>query len=189
MSYKKAFQVLQDGQIIVFPCDTVMGIGCAMNQPKAIKRLYKIKGRPTDQPTAVLVADIEMAKMTVVDETDRYLNKIMKKYWPGALTVVAEASSFVPKSILGNTSEIGIRMPDFPELRNLIKKLQVPLVATSANFRGEKTPVRFEDIKKDFLDRVDYAIQDDSTGYTASTVIKYLGNGNFEYLRKGEIKI
>lgn len=189
MSYKKALQVLQDGGIIVFPCDTVMGIGCSMNQPKAIKRLYEIKNRPTDQPTAVLVADIDMAKMTMKNEPDRYLNKIMRKYWPGALTVVVKADDLVPKSIKGGTSEVGIRMPNFPELQDLIKKLQVPLVATSANFKGEETPIRFTDIKRNFLDRVDYAIQDDSTGYTASTVIKYLGTGNFKYLRKGEIKI
>ena len=186
-SYQKALNVLQKGGVIIFPCDTVMGIGCAMDRPNAIKRLYKFKRRPRNQPTAVLVSDEKMARGLMAKKPDKLLKRIMQKYWPGGLTIIVEASEVVPRLVTGGTSDIGIRMPDFPKLHEMIGELGGPIVATSANFKGEPAPVKFSEIKKDFLKLVDYAIEEDSTGTEASTVIKYLGDGKVKYLRKGDL--
>jgi L-threonylcarbamoyladenylate synthase len=188
-NYQKALQVLKNGGTIVFPCDTVMGIGASMNEPKAVRKLYKTKRRPESQATAVLVSDITMAKSLMAKKLDEFVIGVMKKHWPGALTIVIEASEIVPKEILGGTKYVGIRIPDFPKLQKLIKNLNCPLVATSANFKGEKNPVKYSEVTEEFLGLVDYSIPEDSTGTLASTVIKYFGEGKVEYLRKGEIKI
>lgn len=187
-SYQKALRVLKQGGVIVFPCDTVMGIGCAMDKPEAIDRMYKIKRRPKDQPTAILVSDIGMAGSLMAEKPDEFLEKVMEKYWPGGLTIIVQAASIVPRSVTGGTPGVGIRIPDFPKLQKLIKKMEVPLVATSANFRGDSPPVKFKEIRKDFLSLIDYAIEEDSGGPKASTVVRYLGNSKFEYLREGEVE-
>lgn len=186
-SYQEALNVLRDGGIIIFPCDTVMGIGCAMDKMEAIDRLYNIKRRPKDQPTAVLVSDFKMAKSLMAHKPNKFIKQVMRKYWPGGLTIVVKASKIVPKSITGGTSEVGVRIPDFPKLQKLIRNLGFSLVATSANFKGDSTPIKFSDIKRDFLSQVDYAIEEDSSGTEASTVIRYLGGGKVEYIRRGEI--
>ncbi len=187
--YKKALKVLKSGGIITFPCDTVMGIGCSMSNRKAIKRLYNIKNRSFSQPTAVLVENQQMAGTLIGVKIDKCLNSIMEKYWSGALTIVVKASEIVPQEIMGQTDKVGIRVPNSPQLQQMIGKLGSPLVATSANFFGEETPIRYSQIDKEFLKLVDYSIREDSTGISASTVIKYKGNGNLEYLRKGLIEV
>ncbi|MFC1780519.1 L-threonylcarbamoyladenylate synthase [Patescibacteria group bacterium] len=189
MNYEKALQVLKCGGTIVFPCDTVMGIGASMNQAAAIEKLYKIKRRSKSQATAILVSDISMAKSLMAKKPDEFLIGVMRKHWPGALTIVIEASEIVPREILGGTEYVGIRMPDFPKLQKLIKELGCPLVATSANFKDEKNPIKFSEVSKEFLSLVDYSIPEDSTGTLASTVIKYFGGGKVEYLRKGNVEI
>ncbi|MBN2015791.1 threonylcarbamoyl-AMP synthase [Candidatus Dojkabacteria bacterium] len=189
MSYLKALQILKNGGLIVFPCDTVMGVGCAMDKPEAIERLYKVKRRQKDQATAVLVSDSKMAESLMTDETDEFLKNIFKNHWPGALTVVVKASDIVPRSICGGTNFVGVRVPDHPSLQELIKELGTPLVATSANFKGEEAPVKFAEVSKEFLSLVDFAIPEDSTGTVASTVIKHLGEGRVEYLRRGSVSI
>jgi L-threonylcarbamoyladenylate synthase len=187
--YNQALKILKQGGVIVFPTDTVMGIGCAMNKFLAIERLYEIKQRSADQPTAVLVSDIAMAFSLMKNKPDKYLENILKKYWPGGLTIVVEAALSVPREIMGSEVTIGIRMPDLSKLQDLIQRLGCPLVATSANFNGGATPYEFRAIDPDFLTDVDHAIKDDSLGTLASTVIRYLGNGKFEYIRKGEIEV
>ncbi|MBU0976175.1 threonylcarbamoyl-AMP synthase, partial [Patescibacteria group bacterium] len=172
MGYIKAEQVLNDGGVIVFPCDTVIGVGCRMDNAKAIRRLYEIKRRPFSQPTAVLVSDAEMAK-SLMRNPDPGLVSILEEYWPGALTIVVEASDIVPSEILGGASEVGIRVPDFPKLQLLISNIGIPLVATSANFKGEKNPLHFDEVSKEFLALIDYAIEEDSTGSMASTLVRF----------------
>ena len=187
--YQRALNMLKQGRIIIFPCDTVMGIGCAMDKEEAIKRMYKIKIRPKNQPTAILVSNMKMAGSLMAEKPDEFLKKVMKKYWPGGLTIIVRASKVVPETATCGTKDVGVRIPDFPKLQKMIAKLGVPLVATSANFRGDPAPVKFKEISRDFLSLVDYAIEDDSGGPKASTVVRYLKDGRFEYLRRGAIYI
>ena len=186
--YKEALANFKEGQVVVFPTDTVMGIGCSMIDRGAIKRLYEIKKRPSAQPTAVLVSDLKMAESLMKNKPDANLVKILKEYWPGGLTIVVEALKQVPKEVLGD-NKVGIRIPDHQKLQKLIGSLGAPLVATSSNFKNESAPIKFEDISVEILKLVDYAIKRDSTGSKASTVIEYIGDGQFKYLRKGTIKV
>ncbi|MDD3647178.1 MAG: L-threonylcarbamoyladenylate synthase [Candidatus Dojkabacteria bacterium] len=188
MSYLRAEQFLNDGGVVIFPTDTVMGVGCRMDKIDAITRLYKIKRRPASQPTAVLASDIQMAR-NLMKILDPGVELILEEYWPGALTVVVKASITVPSEIMGEKEEVGIRVPDFARLQLLISNLGVPLLATSANFKGEKHPIRYDEINPEFIKLADYVIEEDSTGKTASTIIRYNELGRIEYIRKGGIII
>jgi len=180
---------LKKDDVFVFPTDTVMGVGCRMDSPIAINRLYKIKKRPDDQPTAVLVADSQMATLLMKETPDHYLLQVMRSYWPGELTIIVKASHIVPSTITGKTGFVGIRIPDHTLLRKFISDIDVPIVATSANFKGGPTPCLFADIDSTFLTQVDWFIGENSLSDKASTVIKYLGGGHFEYVRHGSIEI
>jgi L-threonylcarbamoyladenylate synthase len=188
-TYKKALGVLQNGGVITFPTDTVMGIGCSMNDHQAIKKLYTIKRRPKNQPTAVLVSDINMSKTLYGERMDKTLLNMKNKYWPGGLTIILKGSEQVPKLIMGNSDRIGVRIPDCPKLREMIAKLGHPVVATSANFKGKATPTKHSEIDGDFLQLVDYSIDEDSKEGEASTVIDYHGNGKFKILRYGSVTL
>lgn len=187
-NFANALKVLQNEGVIIFPTDTVMGVGCSMSSKKGIERLYSIKRREKDKPTAVLVSDIEMAEKFITRKPDMFLTELLKKYWPGALTVVVKASNLVPKEILSASDEVGLRIPNH-NIRELINKLGTGLVATSANFPNDVTPIKFLDINDKFLEKVDFAIEEDSLGSKSSTVIRYLGDGKVEYIRKGKIII
>ncbi len=185
--WEKALEVFLTGGIVIFPTDTVMGIGCIMSDVKAIKKLYEIKKRPFEKPTSVLASNKLMAGSLINQKMDKELKNIMKKYWPGALTIIVRASEIVPKEIMGYGNKVGIRIPKFQRLQKLISCLGCPIVASSANFSNDKTPLRFKDINKSLIEKVDFVIREDSLGLSASTVIEYLGSGKYKYIRKGDV--
>lgn len=189
MKYQKAFKLLRDEKVVVFPTDTVSGIGCSIKSEGAIKRVYEIKKRPFNKPTAVLVSDLEMVKNTISQKLDSRLKKLLYKHWPGGLTVVLKARKSVPGIITNQSHEVGIRIPDHDKLRDLIDKLACPIVATSANFAGEKTPIKYNEISKKLLGLVDYAINEDSFGQQASTVVRYEQNGKLSIIREGAVSL
>lgn len=189
-TFEKLPKQLKKDEVFIFPTDTVMGVGCRMDSEAAIQRLYKLKNRPVDQPTAVLVSHVEMARMLMSDtDIEPELQVIMKKYWPGELTIIVKSSDIVPSTITGQTDLIGIRITDHRKLQKFISDIGIPVVATSANFKGGTTPCKFSDIDPNFISLVDYFVNEDSYSDKASTVIKYLGKGKFEYVRKGGVNI
>lgn len=187
--YTKAFKTLRNGDIVVFPTDTVSGIGCSMENTKAIEKLYDIKDRSFNKPTAVLISDLNMFHSLIQRQPDPFLKKLTERYWPGKLTIAVNASEKVPSLIMGNNQKVGVRMPGHVKLLELIKNLGCPLVATSANFKGKKAPIKFSDVDPEFLKEVDFYISEDSKGEKASTVIDYFGNGKLEYIRKGSVTL
>lgn len=192
MAYSKRVLLkknLNNNKVCIIPTDTVMGVACLINSPNAIKYLYKVKNRHSSQPTAVLVSDISKARQLIAGEPDAQLQSMMEKYWPGALTIVTKASEVVPKSITGFFHEVGIRIPAHERLRTFIEEIGTPLVAASANFKGDTTPIKFNDLDPKFVGLVDCYIHEDSLGTEGSTVIQYKGDGQFEYIRRSGLEV
>ncbi|OGC06800.1 threonylcarbamoyl-AMP synthase [candidate division WOR-1 bacterium RIFCSPLOWO2_02_FULL_46_20] len=132
-------------QIIAFPTETVFGIGAPLDQPKAIKKIFKIKNRPKNKPLQILIAAIEQAQ-----QLGKFSKKDLafaKKKWPGPYTLVVYKTRKVPKLVTGGGNKVGLRMPDHEVALELIKKYG-PLVATSANRSGEKPALTAEEVKK-----------------------------------------
>ena len=169
---QQAVQVLNQGGIIIFPTDTAFGIGCRIDNEQAVQKLFKIRKRPESQATPVLVSSVEMAQDYLRSIPQEVIDKLINKYWPGALTIVLACKTVkVPTLVRGGTNTLGVRMPNHQDTLELIKNTGVPFLGPSANFHGEKTPYEFTDLNKDLLKHVDFVIKGECTLKRHSTVI------------------
>lgn len=184
-----AVKILNQGGIIIFPTDTVFGIGCRIDRKEAIEKLFKLRRRPKDQAVPVLVSNIKMAQDYVYDISEEVKEKLIDKFWPGALTIILKAKQeMVPDLVRGGGENIGLRMPNNNTLINIIESTKVPILGPSANFHGEKTPYEYKDLDKKLLKLVDYVVEGECFLKKASTVIDCTKTP-WEILRKGAIEI
>ena len=168
---KKAVKILHDGGIIIFPTDTAFGIGCRIDSKGSVDRLFALRKRSIDHATPVLVSSIDMALRYFAEHKELVLS-LMKKYWPGALTIVSTChTDQIYSPIRGGKENIGLRMPDHPVPLFIIRELGVPILGPSANFHGEKTPFLFEALDQRLMDLVDFVVPGDCAVRRASTVV------------------
>jgi len=181
----KAVQILREGGVVIFPTDTVWGIGVSIERLDGVKRLYDLKGREKNKPTAVLVADLDMAQSLGV--IDSKVIALANKFWPGDLTIIVKAKETVTAPIKNQTGTVGLRQPDHPVTLALLKKLGTGIVAASANFAGQSAPVKKELIDQVLLDKVDYLVSGESGGKLPSTVLDTTSQP-YKIIREGAIK-
>jgi L-threonylcarbamoyladenylate synthase len=150
---KKAAALLKNGGLLVFPTETVYGIGADLTNKKAIKRLFSVKERPKDKPFQVLISDFKDVKKLCA-KVPLKAGRLMKKSWPGPLTVILKKKRSVPGLVTAGLDSVGIRMPDHPFILEVIKALGNPIVASSANISGKRPPRTAKEATKYFKDRV-----------------------------------
>lgn len=186
----QAVEILNKGGIIIFPTDTAYGIGCRIDRELSVKRLFDIRKRVESKATPVLVSDIDMARDYLLEIPEDVKDKLIKKYWPGALTIILPCiKNKVPFLVRGGGNNLGIRIPNSKLILEIIKKVGVPILASSANFSGEKTPFTLDDLDKNLVKLVDMVIEGDkSSNNTASTVID-CSAVPWKILRKGQVDI
>jgi L-threonylcarbamoyladenylate synthase len=151
---KNAAKILRSGGVVAFPTETVFGIGAALDQPKAIKQIFKIKNRPKNKPLQVLATTMQQAK-----RLGRFSKKALdfaQKNWPGPFTLVVYKTRKIPKLVTGGSKKVGIRMPHHKIALELIKKCG-PIAATSANRSGEKPALSAKEARNK-LPEIDYVI-------------------------------
>ena len=186
---QEAIKVLKDGGIVIFPTDTAFGIGCRIDNKKAIEKLFRLRKRPASQAAPVLVSSIKMAQEYLLPIPKEVKTELMDKYWPGALTVVLQSRiDKVSKLVRGGGTTLGVRIPNHPIIRSLIRGVGVPLLGPSANFHGEKTPYRFKDLDPKLVKLVDFVLQGKTLQGQVSTVID-CSQKPWKILREGAIKI
>ena len=179
-----AVKVFKNGGIVIFPTDTVFGIGCRVGEPNAIRKLYKIKKREGKKPSLILAASLKQVVMYVDLTAEAKI--LAKNFWPGPLTMVLKAKNNLPDSILGEDKTVGIRIPNLPYLIDTIEQVGEPILAPSANFSGEAPPTRLSEIDKNLAKLVDYVLKFDCGGSKPSTIIKMVGK-EYYLLREGAI--
>ncbi len=185
---QQAIEILKNGGVGIFPTDTVYGVGCRLDDERALKRLFALRNRPEEKAVLAVVDSVEMAEKYVTIPEEVRL-QLIKKYWPGGLTIVLPCNrEKVPEIARGGGMTLGVRQTSHPVLLELIKEIGVPLVAPSANFAGEPTPKTFEEVDKKLLDMVDFAINLPSGGNVASTVID-CSVTPWKILREGAVKV
>lgn len=146
---KKAAQTLKNGGVVIFPTDTVYGIGCVYDNQKAIDRIYSIKGTEKNQPFPILVSNIkQVEKVAKLTPTAR---KLIKKFWPGGLTVILKRKD--------GSGKVGFRMPNSQLIRSLVDATDSPIIGTSANFHGDKTPASYQELNPKVVKQADYTIE------------------------------
>jgi len=168
---KKALAVLKGGGIIIYPTDTAMGIGCRMDDRRAVDRLFRLRRRPLTQPTPVLVGSSRMA-LAYLDHPSDIVRRFIRIYWPGALTIVGLCKKeFVYSPIRGGGGTVGLRQPNHKLILTIISKLGVPVLGPSANFHGERTPFGSSDLDPDLVKLVDFVVPGQCPIGNVSTVV------------------
>lgn len=153
---KEAGKVIKEGGIVAFPTETVYGLGANALDEEAVKKIFIAKGRPQDNPLIVHVAGLKIDDL--VQEVPPVAKKMMRKFWPGPLTLIMEKSSKIPEVTSAGLSTIGIRMPSNVVANELIKNAGVPIAAPSANISGRPSPTNIEMCIEDLMGKVDYIV-------------------------------
>ncbi|MGN1297568.1 MAG: L-threonylcarbamoyladenylate synthase [Clostridia bacterium] len=185
---KEAAEVIKQGGIVIFPTETVYGIGTNGVDSKAIEKLYKIKERPYNKPISLLVSDIHMVNLVAKDITNLEY-KLMKKFFPGPLTMILKKRDIVPDILTAGQNTIGVRIPSGKIARKLIEYVGKPIATSSANISGKPSKTNMKNMMKEFKEQVDYFIDSgESEIGIASTVIQVI-DGIPNILREGSISI
>ncbi len=142
-SIQAALELLQEGEIIAFPTDTVYGLGTDAFYSPGIIKLFEAKGRDSNKAIAVLIGDIEQLDL-LTDELNRIARKLVNRFWPGGLTIVVPKKKDLPE-LLSAGNSIGIRMPNHPVALELLRKFG-PIATTSANLSGKNNPHDAQDV-------------------------------------------
>ena len=185
-------EALKQGKVIVYPTETVYGLGCDATNQEAVDKIFKIKKRQQNKPVLMLATDPHMM-MRYIDWTPK-LQEIYDKYWPGPLTVVTPVKfgCNLPQGVLAGDNTIAFRITEHSLASELIKKLGQPLVSTSANITEQKSSYDIEDVLdvfKNEIDQPDIIIDSGKLpDHAPSTIIKIINN-KIEILRQGELFI
>lgn len=186
--FKKAVSILKRGGVVIFPTDTAFGVGVRIDDEKAVERLFRLRKRPKDKAVLVLVSSFRMIR-EYVEPFDLDVKALMKKHWPGGLTIVLKCKkNKVPSVVRAGGDTIGIRIPKNETTRNLVRKIGVPILAPSANFSGEKTPFKHGEINNEFRKVVDYTMNGKCLLKTQSTIID-VSVKPWKVIREGAVKI
>ncbi|MBT4870578.1 MAG: threonylcarbamoyl-AMP synthase [Candidatus Diapherotrites archaeon] len=164
-----AAEILKKGGLVAFPTETVYGLGASIKKDTAVKKIFKAKNRPADNPLIIHVVDKKQMSV-YARKIPSEAKLLMKKFWPGPLTMIFHNTPKV-KKIVNPNNEVAIRMPSHPVARELIR-LAGPIVAPSANLAGKPSPTNSKDVLADMDGRIDAIIEGKSDCGLESTVIE-----------------
>lgn len=133
---QRAVEALKQGEVIVYPTDTVYGIGCALGHKRAVDRIFHLTGKDDSQPLTFVCADLSDIARYAVIENAQY--RMLKRLLPGPYTFVLPATREVPRMLLSKRKTVGIRVPKHPVALAILKALELPLISTSASYKGEE---------------------------------------------------
>ena len=163
--------MLARGGVIVYPTETLYGLGADASNEGALARVVELKGRAAGKPIAVLISDTEMLE-GIVEDISPAAADLMQRFWPGPLTIVLRARSTVSRRLTGGRDGIGVRVSSHPIAIALVRALGRPVTAPSANPAGLRPPTRLDEARAYFGDRVDCYVDGGAlAGEPASTVV------------------
>lgn len=168
----KAVQILKRGGIVIFPTDTAFGIGCVVDNEKAVEKLFSIRKRPKSKATPVLIDTVKMAQEYVAPIPKEVVDRLIEPYWPGALTIVLQSrTDVVPSLARGGGNTLGVRIPNHPIARAIIRGVGKGILGPSANFHGDPTPYTFDSLNPKLVKLVDFVVAGECSIQRTSTVI------------------
>ena len=179
-----ALNVLKQGGLILYPTDTVWGIGCDATNEEAVENVFKLKQRKDSKALICLVADDRMLK--------KYIKKIPEAAFDlmdiedNPITIIYDEPQNLAKNLIAEDNTIAIRIPDHEFCFQLLRKFNGAIVSTSANISGQATPKSFKEIHEDILKGVDYVVNlpDEKIGAKPSSIIKLGNDGKVQVIRK-----
>lgn len=181
---EQIIQTLKSGGTILYPTDTIWGIGCDATNIDAIEKIFEIKKREKTKSMIILVeSEKRLQDLVDVPEMAWEIMDLSEK----PVTIIYDHPRNLPKELLAEDGSVGIRLVKNDFLKKLISKLNKPLVSTSANFSGEKSPMKFSDISQEIVDSVDFVVeenQDKVSEYSGSSIIRVWSDGRIKVIRE-----
>ena len=168
--YQQAAQIICRGGLVAFPTETVYGLGADGMSEDAARKIYAAKGRPTDNPLILHIADRKDLER-ITDKVTEDADKLMKCFWPGPLTLIFEKRKEVPYGITGGLETVAVRMPAHPAIRELIRRSGTAIAAPSANTSGRPSPTMAEHVWEDMAGKIDMLIDGGSVGIGLESTI------------------
>ncbi|MGQ8337250.1 L-threonylcarbamoyladenylate synthase [Sunxiuqinia sp. A32] len=181
----KALEVLHQGGVILYPTDTIWGLGCDALNEEAVKRIYKIKQREDSKSMLVLMENMNLLERYVEEVPEIAYDLIELSEKP--MTIIYPGAKNLAKNLIAEDGSIGIRVSSEDFTRRLIQRFKKPIVSTSANISGQPSPGNFSEISQDIIDAVDFVVkyrQDDHTPTNPSSIVKLGVGGEIQILRK-----
>jgi L-threonylcarbamoyladenylate synthase len=182
---EKALKVIQDGGIILYPTDTIWGIGCDATNTEAIKKIFKLKQRD-EAKSMIILLDTENKLESYVQEVPAIAYDLIE-YAENPLTLVMPGAKNISPALIAADGSVGIRVSSHQFCQQLIQRLRKPIVSTSANISGSPSPQNFSEIAQEIIDGVDYVVdldQHDLSKKKPSTIMRIEPDGRFEFIRR-----
>lgn len=182
---KKAFDIVQQGGIILYPTDTIWGIGCDATDTEAIQKIYALKQRAQEKSMIILL-DTENKLESYIREVPALAYDLIE-FTENPLTLVMPGAKNISSALIAEDGSVGVRVSKHPFCQQLIQRLRKPLVSTSANISGQPSPQNFMQIAPEIIEGVDYVVDVDQHNLSIkkpSTIMKLDPSGLFEFLRK-----
>ncbi len=181
-----AARIIREGGLVVFPTETVYGLGANALSPEAVRKIFIVKGRPLDNPLIVHVADKSWV-YRYAEYVSEEAKKLIEKFWPGPLTLVLRKKDVIPDIVTAGLNTVGIRMPSHNVALALISEANVPVAAPSANRFGRPSPTRVEHVIEDLDGEVDCIIDSGETFIGLESTVLDLTGDRPMILRPGYI--
>lgn len=181
----KALEVLKNGGVILYPTDTIWGLGCDATNVEAVEKLLKIKNRPAEKSLIVLL-DVDSKLQSYIAEVPEVAYDLIE-YAENPLTIVFPGAKNLASNVINADGSVGIRIVKHDFCTSVIQRFRKPIVSTSANLSGQPSPKFFDDIDPEILESVDLVVdfeQENRTVKKPSTIMKLSPGGQFEFIRK-----
>lgn len=181
---------LNNDGIIIYPTDTVYGVGASIDSLKGLQKIYEAKERNFSSPLIALLSKVEyIEKIAIIDEEKKIIiEKLASEFWPGALTIILNKKENVPGIMVSNGETVGVRIPALKLAQDIIESVGGVLPTTSANISGEKTPRSFEELDEKFKERVEVIVDGGKSSLGIESTILDLTKTLPKILREGAIK-
>jgi L-threonylcarbamoyladenylate synthase len=185
---KQAAKCIKEGELVIFPTETVYGLGADAFNPEAVSKIYEAKGRPKDNPLIVHISNYEQLDNLGEDIPDIAMT-LCQHFWPGPLTIVIKRKKSVSSTVSAGGDTIAVRMPSHQVIKKLIDLSNTPIAAPSANLSGKVSPTDDKYVSKEIVEKACAFIRDGQCNYgVESTVVNCTGS-NIEILRPGSITL
>ncbi len=179
-------EIVKHGGIVLFPTETVYGIGANALNDEAVKKIFVAKGRAQDNPLILHISDMDMLSQIAEDITETEY-KLMDAFWPGPFTIVLSKKKGLANAATCNGDTVGVRMPSNKIAHDLIKESGVPIAAPSANISGKPSGTKLPDIINELHDKVDYIIDGGETDIGIESTVVRVINDKVKILRPGKV--
>jgi L-threonylcarbamoyladenylate synthase len=184
----QAALIISEGGLVAFPTETVYGLGADALNKDASRKIYKAKGRPSDNPLIVHISRLDQV-YTIAANINETALRLMKSFWPGPLTIVLKKLPVVPDETTGGLNTVAVRLPDNDIAVSLISACKRPIAAPSANISNKPSPVTAAHVMKDMDGRIDMVIDGGAVAFGLESTIVDARDDNVKLLRPGAVTV